>query len=467
MTTYDDNWSIETPPRIFSPKRQKTEPEIVIKIQYVANQDTPKHMTHVFLLQTIATALNNDVKVINRRGEILKDSVIPALADEKIYTNHYAHNSKQVGSKNNQKELIIIIHRLRGISTISSLKKDHKIMEYLQNHNVRINAHDWKEDEWDFKMLGFLTQVYPSAMSNEYATKIISTQLKLPVKKQKAPHFRIKSFPIKSTSKENNLKTKVFGIEVRTKDAKMMETVLKDNIAPGAFVPFRMKTINEEAYNKAIRYVAGKNENTWTILLKYMSEGAFFKLEQRIKITLATEHVIYDPIRKTVRILVSKHQFHEQRNLLKSNLATWVQELDPDDVKEFNTTPEVSHISRDDYSSTADSYYSHSAETIMTFEVEEIHIRKEEPTKESEATTSTTPSEISLPPAIRTSSNEQEINVLKTQVTKYQQELATYTTKMEKMFTMLESLLSKINENNKDDSKIPKDLNRRQDNSNA
>ena len=198
-----------------------------------------------------------------------------------------------------------------------------------------------------------------------------------------------------------------------------------------------------------------------------MSEGAFFKLEQRIKITLATEHVIYDPIRKTVQILVSKHQFHEQRNLLKSNLATWVQELDPDDVKEFNTTPEVAHISRDDYSSTADSYYSHSAETIMTFEVEEIHIRKEEPTKESEATTSTTPSEISLPPAIRTSSNEHEINVLKTQVTKYQQELATYTTKMEKMFTMLESLLSKINENNKDDNRISKDSNRRQDNSNA
>ena len=246
-----------------------------------------------------------------------------------------------------------------------------------------------------------------------------------------------------------------------------METVLKDNIAPGAFVPFRMKTINEEAYNKAIRYVAGKNENTWTILMKYMSEGAFFKLEQRIKITLATEHVIYDPIRKTVRILVSKHQFHEQRNLLKSNLATWVQELDPDDVKEFNTTPEVAHISRDDYSSTADSYYSHSADTIMTFEVEEIHIQKEEPIKESEATTSTTPSEISIPPTLRTNSNETELTALRTQVTKYQTELATYAAKMEKMYAMLESLLSKFNENNKEDNRISQDSIRRHDKSNA
>jgi hypothetical protein len=416
-------------------------------------------MPHVFLLQTITTALNNEVKVINKRGEILKESAIPALADEKIYANHYTVNSKTTGPQNNQKDIVIVIHRLRGISTVATLKKDTKIMEYLRNHNVRITTHDWKEDEWDFKTLGFLTTVYPTAMSNEYVTKVISKQLKLPVKKQKVPHFRIKSIPIQSTANDNRLKTKVFGIEVRSKDAKEMEAVLKDNLSPGTFVPFRMRSINEVAYNKAIRYVAGKNENTWTILMKYMSEGAFFKLEQRIKHTLTTEHMIYDPMRKTLRILVSKKQFHERRNLLKNNLPMWIQDLDPDDVKEFNTAPEVAHISKDDYSSTADSYYSHSADTIMTFEVEEIQIRNDEPVKMSEATTSTTPSEISIPPTILPTSNENELSALRTQVAHYQQELATYATKMEKMYTMLESLLKKFNGNNMEDHTHTQDVN--------
>ena len=144
-----------------------------------------------------------------------------------------------------------------------------------------------------------------------------------------------------------------------------------DNLQPGTFIPFRMRKFNEEAYNKVIKFIASKSENTWTILSKCMSDGAYFKLEQPIKHNLSVEHVIHDPKAKKARILVSNKDFHECRQLLKEKLTSWVTYLDPDDIKEHNTPPEVTHISKGDNSSTDESFYSQSVETIMTFEVKD------------------------------------------------------------------------------------------------
>jgi hypothetical protein len=459
MTSSDDNWSIATPPRIFSPKRQKTEPEITIKIQYEVKPGSSAHTPHVFLLQTIMTAMGNDIKILNKRGEILKESVIPALSDMMVYSNHYTSNIKSSKTNSTGSIKAIVIHRIRGIYKVSHLKKDPKIMEFLRTHKVLVHQHDWKEEEWDLQMLGFFTTIYPSTMPNEYATKIVSTYFKNPVKKQKTPLFRLRQFSISLNSGDGRLTTRAYGIEVKASDTKTMTTLLKDNLNPGTFVPFRMRRVNEDAYNKAIKYIASKNENIWTILIKYMSDGAFFKLEQQIKHSLSVEHVIHEPKTKTARILVPKKEFSAQRKLLKDKMTSWVQDLDPDDTKEYNTPPEVAHIAKDDYSSTDETFYSHSIDTIMTFEVEEISFRKEDNVKPSEATTNTTPSEISIPPTFHTSAHDTELAKLQAQVTKYQTELANYASKMEKMYSMLEVLFTKFNDisyKNNNSEEIPK-----------
>jgi hypothetical protein len=45
----------------------------------------------------------------------------------------------------------------------------------------------WNEDEYHQRTQGFYTNVVPSAMSPEYATKMIMQHLKHPVGKQKTP----------------------------------------------------------------------------------------------------------------------------------------------------------------------------------------------------------------------------------------------------------------------------------------
>ena len=173
-----------------------------------------------------------------------------------------------------------------------TLKKDPKAIEFLKSHRVHISNYDWQKDEWDLKTLGVFTNVDPSTMLTEYGTKIISKFIKNPIKQQK---FRIKILSMQTMIGESSVKTKVFGIEVRYKDVQVMTDILRENLTSGVFMPFQMQRANKVAFSNAVQYVASKKNNVWTILIQYMTEGALFKLEEKIKVFLDCEHVIYDP----------------------------------------------------------------------------------------------------------------------------------------------------------------------------
>jgi hypothetical protein len=73
----------------------------------------------------------------------------------------------------------------------------------------------------------------------------------------------------------------ISAIEVKNQDARIMTEISKENMKLGDFILFQMRKINKNAYNKAIHYIKDKSINTWTIVNKYMSEGAQFKLDLR------------------------------------------------------------------------------------------------------------------------------------------------------------------------------------------
>lgn len=450
----DDEWSVATPPRLFSPKRQKIEAEFAVKIEFLGDPKGAHYMSHVFLLQTILNTMGDEVKALNQRGQILKASVLPALSEEAVYKNHFTVNVMNKRSNEGLKEKVTIIHRFRGVSNMKVLKKNPKVMDFLRTNRIMMTKHEWQEEDWDLKVIGFFTNIYPASMTSEYGTKIVSNILKNPVHNQKTPNFRIKSVPVRSKSKGGSVTTAAFGLEVRSCDVRQMTSVIKENSTPGTFVPFQMKQVNEIAYSKAVEYVASRNKNIWTIVIQYMSEGAFFKLEDKIKALPSIEHVIYDPRAKKARVLVPRSSFHHQRDLIKDQLKKWTTELDPEDTREYNSHPEVSHIPKDDFSIDAGSYFSHSIASIMTFEVEEVVVRNEQKqnAEGQETYTATTPSEISIPPVITTGPQEEsEVSTLKAQVAHYQKDLAILSTRLETMSSMLELLLKKVELNKEEE----------------
>jgi hypothetical protein len=124
MSLNDDLWSVETPFRVFSPKRQKMEPEVAVKIEYYLDNVHKDHHHHVSILQIILNSPTNDAKILNKRGKVLKEGAILALFDAQIHQNHYTINKKTVGKFNNQKTKVVINHRIRGVNNIQSIKKN-------------------------------------------------------------------------------------------------------------------------------------------------------------------------------------------------------------------------------------------------------------------------------------------------------------------------------------------------------
>jgi hypothetical protein len=155
MSVSESFWQEDTPPRMSATKRQKTDPEITIKIEFLNSNSEQAFKKHVVLLQMIIAMTSHDIKVLNKRSKILKDSAIQALNKDLIHKNHFNINVKYANDKTaNPKS--VSVHKICGIDTIQTLKKDPKVMNYLRNNGIHISTHNWKEEEWDLKVIDFL-----------------------------------------------------------------------------------------------------------------------------------------------------------------------------------------------------------------------------------------------------------------------------------------------------------------------
>ena len=96
-------------------------------------------------------------------------------------------------------------------------------------------------------------------------------------------------------------------------------------------------------------YVRDKINNIWTIVIKYLSEGAQLKLAEKIKAALQVKYVINNPFKNKTKVLFKKHYFQTRRDMIKALFENSIEDLGPDDVRECGTPPEVSHIMQDDY----------------------------------------------------------------------------------------------------------------------
>ena len=437
MSKMDDEWSVETPPRQFTPKRQKTDPEMKIKLTYPQQKGREDHVLHVLFLQTIMSVNNVDLRVLNKRGEALKEAAVADLTKEEFYKNHFNSKIKITNNNNEKKGKIVVIHRIRGISTERTLKQEKKVLDFLKQHSMHLSQHDWQEDEWNTKVIGFFTTVIPKVMNTEYATKVVNNEFKSLKHYTKVPTFRLQNIPLRI----GKINTRVYGLEVKTEDVKNMMTVIKSNVSPGNFVPFHMRSVNQEAFEKAVKYIISKSENTWSFQINFISEGTFFKIEEKIKQAIKSKHVIYDPIQKTIKVLTSKKSFDQSREKVREGLQQWCQELDPDDIRLFDTYPEVAYLTRDDFSKSNDSYTSHSITSILSFEIEEIEVRKftEEITAPN---TETTPSDLSEP--VTSDKAKAEVEQLKEEVQNYRKELEKCTLKIEGIQVMLETIIEHV-----------------------
>ena len=314
-------------------------------------------------------------------------------------------------------------------------------MDFLKQHSIRINKHDWQEEEWDTRIIGFFTKVVPKCMPKEYATKVITSVFQKNKANVKIPSFRLQNISLRT----DRTSTRGFGLEVKAEDSRAITAAIKANVTPGSFVPFNLRAANEIAFKKGIENVHYVNNNTWSFIVHYVSEGTFFKLENRIKTEMSIEHIIYDPTNKTMTIITAKKDFDKARDFFKANIEAWSQSLDPEDTRQFGMIPEIAHLARDDLSRNSDSYTTNSINSILSFDIDEIVVKKASSKATiTPTTTATTPSDLSEP--VVNESHRSEINKLKEEIQSYKKALEMCTTKMEGFQAILETINGKVSQ---------------------
>jgi hypothetical protein len=150
---------------------------------------------------------------------------------------------------------------------------------------------------------------------------------------------------------------------------------------------------------------------------------------------MQVQHVIYNLIKRQTQVLVNKKEFYNKRKQMKVAMTTWTKNLDPDNIREYDTLPEVAHVTQDDYSTGDDSFFSASIESIMSFDVEEVDV-SHDPKDTNNKNPSTSTSEISMPALIN---KDKDVKELKAQINNYQQELSIYVQNVDQIHTILES----------------------------
>jgi hypothetical protein len=87
-------------------------------------------------------------------------------------------------------------------------------------------------------------------------------------------------------------------------------------------ISFHLKSVDESAYHTAIKYVDAENNRTWTIVVNYVSEGAFFKLKEKIKASFPYPLIMSFTNQTSVFLIFQDAQTHLKE--LRFKIINWL-----------------------------------------------------------------------------------------------------------------------------------------------
>jgi hypothetical protein len=111
---------------------------VKIKLNYPQQEGREDHILHVMFLQTILSINNVDLRLLNKRGEALKEAAVADPTPEAFYKNHFNAKVKLSGNYANKKGKIVVVYRIRGIVAEGVLKQERKVLEFLKHHSMHL-----------------------------------------------------------------------------------------------------------------------------------------------------------------------------------------------------------------------------------------------------------------------------------------------------------------------------------------
>jgi hypothetical protein len=171
--------------------------------------------------------------------------------DPEKYKNNFNINvSKR--DKHQETKQALIIQTMQSNSTLSFIKKQPGITEFLKENKIQILIHEWTQTIQDVNVIGLLTKFSPSHYPKDFVLATMNSRSN----KQNMTQFRIKQTSIIGEINNQKTRIQVYVVEVQNKDTRLAEKLLmKHDEDPVKFVWFQMRKINNEAFLTTIALV--------------------------------------------------------------------------------------------------------------------------------------------------------------------------------------------------------------------
>ena len=376
--------------------------EITLKFRFTSNarQDTvAPEVLHLHWIQIVQEAFVSEIQVFNNNGAIMPkiDTMRWTPAQHsKNFTVHRPtprfgspNKDHSRGTRNAVPPSVYIIHRVRTSLSFKSLKNEHRVVDFLKEHNVYMTEHCWTEDVWSTVQIGFILGLDPSFYSPNQAHEKMAKAIIAKAPNAQIPKFVMTFCTPRVRMKSNDVRTKAYAIEVEKFNASTMTNLMKQVCKDThEFTPFQMRDRHPEAFVRIVCQQTHLLSELRTIVIANVGSQVMFYLHDRIAAVPGVRDIMSHPsveINGKYRIQVHKDDFKAVRANLMISIPDWYDQYVPPDAQAsihvYPGTPEVMPIPSDGYSSGEESYYAGSVASAFSY-ASSAHHDEQQPTYE-------------------------------------------------------------------------------------
>jgi hypothetical protein len=346
-----------------------------VKITFLTQRgDDSAYLKHVELLQKLQEAPHLIQTIYNKRHESLKSSAVSDLANPAIYGNHFDIHQVKHG-KSEDKVLNIVVQEYTSHFKLNDIKRQMDLINFLKDNAMKIADHEWRTEDWNTSVIGFLPQYSPSYFAKTYVSQRMTELLKPTLA---APEFRVKPIRIAHEVLGKRLVLQVYAIEVRRDDFFQANKLFTAKAtSPEDFVSFRLQRVNPKAYNHAVALAAQIQNNSRMIIIENVIEESFFIFDSQIQSLTEMIGYYHDTNKQTIKIIVHFKEFKSIRKVIQQSIGKWNSMLDPSDVR-VTGFPNLVLVSADEYSESEGSQFSGSIDSLLSLDLTSFTIFQNE-----------------------------------------------------------------------------------------
>ena len=366
-----DDISVATIPSGRPPKTINVElVEIYIRHEISSKNDTNRgpHLRHSAVLQQMEQSFPDDIEILNNRNKIITLENYESWTDLTYHNKHFdVHTVKGKGARTDRH---YIVHRIRTTLSLSTLRNDRRLFRSLQENNVFLRRHYFREDEWNTVNLGFILFLDPSKhLRDEARQKVLTISQNTDEKNEgDGMKFQLVAGTPFMYLAGRRMPTKAYTVVCLRQHANDVDDMLKKAYRHNHhYVKFRLRHKNIQAFGQAIQAQNNYLSTLRTIPIVGISNYMMPDLEHRFRAIDGVSDVVRSTkteVNGRWNILTDEKHFHTALKFVRTNLNAWLEQAfnghydRPDDFPNIQVT---ANVADDDSSTGGCSYLSTSA----------------------------------------------------------------------------------------------------------